>query len=142
MSSTRPTILCRGQGQLMIITVLVLGGAIMGASTIAGFLMTRSIRQSTLAEDSAKAIFAADAGLENLMFECVKKSNCNCSSPPGPCKNKQVKNICNAADHLENDACYIISFSRDSAGLFEELRSVGFSDFQTKRTARALIVTF
>ncbi len=48
----------------MLIAVVSLGSAILGATTIAGFLMVYQIRQSTDFVNSAKAIFAADAGIE------------------------------------------------------------------------------
>jgi len=121
------------KGQLMLITVLVLGGAIIGASLIAGFLTTRSIRQSGLAADSARAIFAADAGLERLLYECVRKNNCFDSG-------KEFENC--TTGQFVNKACYETSYAKNSDGLFTELRSVGWSDWQTRRTARALEVKF
>lgn len=60
-------------GQAMLLTVIALGGTLLGATTIAGLLMLYQIRQSTDLKDSTKAIFAADAGLEmagyHLRFE-------------------------------------------------------------------------
>ncbi len=57
----------------MLITVIALGGTLLGATTIAGLLMLHQIRQATDLRDSNKAIFAADAGLElaryTLRFE-------------------------------------------------------------------------
>ncbi|MEK7193241.1 MAG: hypothetical protein AAB652_00425 [Patescibacteria group bacterium] len=62
-----------GTGQAMILTVLALGGAILGATAIAGLLMVYQIRQSTDLGNSAKAIFAADTGSEwgLFQFSCV-----------------------------------------------------------------------
>lgn len=60
------------KGQSMIIATLALGGVILGATTIAGFLMTLQIRQTTNSADSAKAIFAADAGVEAALYEQFK----------------------------------------------------------------------
>ncbi len=51
-------------GQAMIMTVLALGGTMLGATTVAGLLMVYQIRQSTDMANSMKAIYAADAGLE------------------------------------------------------------------------------
>lgn len=48
----------------MLIATLSLGGAILGATTIAGLLMLYQIRSTTDSENSAKAIFAADTGVE------------------------------------------------------------------------------
>lgn len=51
-------------GQALLLTVIALGGTLLGATTIAGLLMLYQIRQATDLKDSNKAIFAADAGLE------------------------------------------------------------------------------
>jgi hypothetical protein len=51
-------------GQAMLLTVLALGGTLLGATTIAGLLMIYQIRQNSDIRDSTKAIFAADAGIE------------------------------------------------------------------------------
>ena len=55
-------------GQVMIITILVLGGAILSATTIAGLLMLYQIRQTTDIANSGKAIYAADAGIEWSLY--------------------------------------------------------------------------
>lgn len=52
----------------MLIAVLSLGGAILGATTVAGLLTLYQIRATTDSADSAKAIFAADAGVEWALF--------------------------------------------------------------------------
>jgi hypothetical protein len=56
-------------GQAMLIAVLSLGGAILGATTVAGLLTLYQIRATTDTENSAKAIFAADAGTEWAFFD-------------------------------------------------------------------------
>lgn len=56
------------RGQAMLIVVLVLGGAILGATTIAGTLMLYQIRATNDAANSAKAIFAADSGVEWALY--------------------------------------------------------------------------
>jgi len=48
----------------MILSVLMLGGAMLGATAIAGLLMLFQIRQSADFQSSAKSIFGADAGVE------------------------------------------------------------------------------
>jgi hypothetical protein len=55
-------------GQAMLIAVLSLGGAILGATTVAGLLTLYQIRATTDTANSAKAIFAADAGVEWALF--------------------------------------------------------------------------
>ncbi len=57
----------------MILTVLALGGTILGATTVAGLLMLYQIRQATDLANSAKAIFAADAGLEWALYQFFTK---------------------------------------------------------------------
>jgi hypothetical protein len=66
-------------GQVMIITVLTLGGTILGVTTIAGLLMLYQIRQATDLASSAKAIFAADAGIEwsYYQFNCDPNDTTN-----------------------------------------------------------------
>jgi len=48
----------------MLLTVLVIGGVLLGASSIAGLLMVYQIRQASDVTNSTKAIFAADSGVE------------------------------------------------------------------------------
>src|SRR4051812_7044101 len=55
-------------GQAMLIAVLSLGGAILGATTIAGLLTLYQLRATTDAQNSAKSIFAADSGTEWTFF--------------------------------------------------------------------------
>ena len=52
----------------MLIAVLALGGAVLTATTIAGFLMSYQIRETTDFTNSAKSIFAADAGTEWALY--------------------------------------------------------------------------
>lgn len=131
-------------GQLMLTTVLILGGAMIGASLVAGFLMTRNIRQSTLAKDSAEAIFAADAGIDFLFYQCFKwvdsdGNHTGCQDPTytfdDTCNN-------NGVAAFANQSCYIASYHKDADGLFTDMRSVGYSDWQTKLVARSLSVAF
>ena len=64
----------------MILSVLALGGTILGVTTIAGLLMTYQIRQATDFAFSAKAIFAADSGLEWGLY------NFYCATDPSGAK--------------------------------------------------------
>ena len=59
-------------GQVMLLTVLILGGVILGVSTIAGYITVQKIRQSSGAIDSTKAIFAADTGIEWELYKQFK----------------------------------------------------------------------
>lgn len=65
-------------GQAMLIAVLALGGAILGATAVAGLLTLYQIRATTDTANSAKAIFAADAGTEWALF------NYYCGMDPSP----------------------------------------------------------
>ncbi len=68
------------KGQAMILTILALGGTVVGATAIAGLLMTYQIRQSTDMGNSAKAIFAADTGVEWGLYQLFNPQ----TSLPGP----------------------------------------------------------
>jgi hypothetical protein len=68
-------------GQAMLIAVLSLGGAILGATTVAGLLTLYQIRATTDSANSAKAIFAADSGVEWALFNYYCGSDGRCSPP-------------------------------------------------------------
>ncbi len=80
------------KGQAMLVTVLALSGTILGATTIAGLLMLYQIRQSTDAVNSAKAVFAADAGMEWGLYKFFKADGLTCQACPagGACDMKPV----------------------------------------------------
>lgn len=59
-------------GQVMLLTVLILGSMVLSASTIAGYLMALKIRASSDIANSAKAIFAADTGIEWELYKQFK----------------------------------------------------------------------
>lgn len=63
------------KGQVMLLTVLVMGGSLIAASTIAGYLMLLKIRQSSDITNSTKAIFAADTGIEWDLYRRLKNAN-------------------------------------------------------------------
>ena len=69
-------------GQAMILAVLALGGAILGATTIAGLLMTYQLRQVGDFSSSAKAIYAADAGVECGLYAQIKDNSVSCPETP------------------------------------------------------------
>ncbi len=56
-------------GQVMLLTVLIVSGTILGATTIAGLLMLYQIRQATNFGQSLQALFAADTGLEWKLYQ-------------------------------------------------------------------------
>lgn len=51
-------------GQVMVLTTVMLGGLMLVATSIAGLLMFYQLKQANDAASSGGAIFAADAGLE------------------------------------------------------------------------------
>lgn len=62
-------------GQVMVLSVVILGGILLSAAAIGGLLTVYQLRASNDAVASAKAIFAADAGLEAKTW-CTVKSGC------------------------------------------------------------------
>lgn len=69
----------------MLLTTLVLSGTLLAATTLAGLLMVYQIRQSSNANQSAEAIFAADAGIEYELYRFYvgqeNSSACNEAAP-------------------------------------------------------------
>ncbi len=59
----------------MLIAVLAIGGTILGATTIAGFLMTYQIRQASDLANSAKSVFTADAGTQWALYRFFVNSS-------------------------------------------------------------------
>ena len=56
----------------MILSVILMSGALLSATMIASFLMVYHIRQATDIANSSKAIFAADAGVEWQFYKTRK----------------------------------------------------------------------
>ncbi len=99
----------------MLMTVVALGGSILGATTIAGLLMVYQIRQASDLNDSTKAIFAADAGMEWGIYQYLN---------PGQ----------GSAPTLANGASFVLTcYGADQTALpcsneaVNEIRSVGTS---------------
>ena len=109
------------RGQVMLLTILALGGVILGATTLAGLLVVYQLRQSSDAANSAKAIYAADTGIEWGLYQFFKPAlageggptfsnsasvTVSCS-PGADCKNASTNHIksigrsANAARSLE-----------------------------------------
>lgn len=109
-----------GSGQVMLISVLILGSLMLGSTVIAGYITSLRIRQSGDVTDSAKAIFAADAGLEHSAYRCFHKDPPECNDIP--------------ATDLGNGASYTVTIVKDGLGEVTEIRSVG----RAGKTSRAL----
>lgn len=68
----------------MILTVMTLGSTMLGITAIAGLLLIYQIRQSADLSNSAKAIFAADTGIEWVLYDftCHLAETVTCPDPP------------------------------------------------------------
>lgn len=62
----------RRGGQVLVLTTLTIGGVLIGASAVAGLLMTYQIRQVSDITNSAKSVFAADTGIEWGLYQFFK----------------------------------------------------------------------
>lgn len=63
----------------MMIVVMVLSGVIIGSVAISGIMTARQTRQTADAGSSAKAVYAADAGLEWRIYNFIGDYyNCSC----------------------------------------------------------------
>ena len=70
----------QNSGQIMLLSIMILAGVMLSASLIAGLLVRHQIRQVNDAVSSAKAIFAADTGIEFISW-CIFEG---CSEIPDP----------------------------------------------------------
>jgi threonine/homoserine efflux transporter RhtA len=75
------------RGQAMLIAILSISGAILGATTLAGLLMLYQIRATTDTVNSAKAIFAADSGVNWSLYVYFKGTLPLPGSPAGTLSN-------------------------------------------------------
>jgi len=65
-------------GQVMLLTVMLLSGAILGATSLAGLLVLHQLRQAADINGSTRSIFAADSGLECALFKRYQDSGKDC----------------------------------------------------------------
>src|SRR3989344_4574656 len=66
-------LVCRS-GQVMFLTVMVLGVIISSVTVVAGLLMSYQVRRSADVSHSARAIAAADAGVECMLYQMFSVS--------------------------------------------------------------------
>ncbi len=64
------------RGQVMLASVIILGGILASATAIAGILMVYQIREASDSENSAQALFAADSGIEAATLCFTKPDKC------------------------------------------------------------------
>ena len=111
----------------MIITVLSLGGVLLGATTLAGLLIVFELRQNTDFANSTRAIYAADAGIEWAAYQ-VKTGT---AAPPLVFSNgASVAVTCYDAAGVAESDCTSTSTA--------QVRSIG----KAVRSARALQLSF
>lgn len=68
MSTNTHTKSKMNSGQVVIISTVLIGGAIIAATAIAGFALFYEIRQLNDAVQSNTAVYAADAGIEDSLY--------------------------------------------------------------------------
>jgi hypothetical protein len=62
------------EGQIMILSTVLIGGALLSATAIAGFVLFFQIRQAGDAGQTAAAFYAADTGIETAIY-CYYREN-------------------------------------------------------------------
>ncbi len=105
----------------MLITVVMLSGAVLASTSLAGLLILYQLRQATDAKASMQAIFAADAGLEWAFYnenKLVGTPEYKNYDPP-------------ISRTLDNGAKYTVT--KDDADPLLPIKSIG----QSGRVARA-----
>ncbi len=99
----------RRSGQAMLIAVLSLGSAILGATTIAGLLTLYQLRAANDTQNSAKALFAADAEVEWTLddYYCGITGHVPCppSIPVFTASGAMGSTTCYAADGVTASDC-------------------------------------
>lgn len=92
------------RGQVMLLTVLIVSGTILGATTIAGLLMVYQIRQATNFGESLQALFAADTGLEWQLYR--KFQNADYPAPVlSPETNASFVTVVDASRSIQSVGC-------------------------------------
>ncbi len=112
----------------MLLTVILLSGAILGITSFAGLLMLYSLRQSVDITASHQAIYAADSGIECSVYKKIKgdsSKNCGESKPDGS-QSQEVK--------LTNGAVYNTIVASDD----KSVKSIG----RAGRSIRAFEISF
>src|SRR4030042_6713112 len=92
------------KGQVMRVSIMILGGIMLSASVIGGVLVLHQIRQVRGAEASAKAVFASDTGLEYASW-CFFKAGCDTGTleVPVSCTDAEVS--------FDKGACFTLTSS-------------------------------
>lgn len=117
--------------QVMILSVVILGGILLSASAIAGLLMIYQIRASNNVIASAKALFAADSGLEIATW-CFFKG---CDDPT----TEEVENVFNPPAVSFDDS--LVSFEIETIPGIDDLTIISRGLSDAGRTVRILEAT-
>ena len=118
------------KAQVMLLTVLVLSGSILGDSTIVGYLMLLRVRASSDITNSTKAVFAADTGIEWELYKCFK---CN----PSIFCDSTCTTLDSQKPSMSNGSTISSSVVYDDSGAPQSIKSTGqssniFRAFETK----------
>lgn len=115
------------RGQVMLMTVLIISGTILGATTIAGLITLNQIRQSANVSDSAKAIYAADTGIEYELFRIFKTDKYGTcvlrTCLPDYSVNNSLVNGASFTATVPEDASYIESIGNVANKVFRAFRT-------------------
>lgn len=65
----------KNKGQVMLLSAILIGGSILAATSIAGYLMLLQVRQSTNIANSGKAITAASSGIDLELYKIYRNGN-------------------------------------------------------------------
>ena len=106
-------------GQVMLMTVVMLSGAILASTSLAGLLILYQLRQATDAAASTKAIFAADAGLERALYNESKLGGTDAYPLTPPYNNKTNNKT------LDNGATYTVTKDATDPSLIKSIGRYG-----------------
>lgn len=90
----------KNKGQVMVLTVLIIGGILLTATVIAGYLTFFQIRQANNVIQSTMSVFAADAALEQTLYCYFFEGNVV------PVGSVVETNVCDQSGSLNNGASY------------------------------------
>jgi len=87
----------------MIMTVMLISSAILGATVLAALLVLSQLRQASDTKASTQAIFAADSGIECILYEKLLSDSMGGVPPPdyGKCGEKPAAQV-----DLDNEVFY------------------------------------
>jgi len=120
------------KGQTMLLAVVLLSGAILSAVSLSGLLVLFQLKQTTGVKESTQAIFAADSGIECVLFN---RYRCTAVTP-----------VCPVITTVLRDCGDIVPFEDFSNGARFKTIDKGGGSFksvgQSGRSARSFEITF